>query len=87
MLNKRRTLAWRRCAWRVPGSSSALGANAADKMKLTLNFLAQPAQAGFFLAKEKGYYKDEGIDLTIVQGHGSSTRPRSRPPATTTSVS
>jgi len=53
--------------------TSTLGASAADKMKLTLNFLAQPAQAGFFLAKEKGYYKEEGIDLTIVQGHGSST--------------
>ncbi|HVW56957.1 MAG TPA: ABC transporter substrate-binding protein [Rhizobiaceae bacterium] len=48
-------------------------ARADDAMKLTLNFLAQPAQAGFFLAKEKGYYKDVGIDLTIVEGKGSST--------------
>lgn len=48
-------------------------ARADDKMTLTLNFLAQPAQAGFFLAKEKGYYKDVGIDLTIVEGKGSAT--------------
>jgi len=48
-------------------------AHADDKMTLTLNFLAQPAQAGFFLAKEKGYYKDVGIDLTIIEGKGSST--------------
>jgi NitT/TauT family transport system substrate-binding protein len=48
-------------------------AHADDAMKLTLNFLAQPAQAGFFLAKEKGYYKDVGIDMTIVEGKGSST--------------
>ncbi len=49
------------------------GARAMDHMKLTLNFLAQPAQAGFFLAKERGYYKDVGIDLTIIQSKGSST--------------
>ena len=49
------------------------GAKAADHMTLTLNFLAQPAQAGFFLAKEKGYYKDRGIDLKIIEGKGSST--------------
>ena len=53
--------------------SSGIEAQAADAMKLTLNFLAQPAQAGFFLAKEKGYYTDVGIDLTIVEGKGSST--------------
>lgn len=51
----------------------AAPARANDAMTLTLNFLAQPAQAGFFLAKEKGYYKDAGIDLTIVEGKGSST--------------
>jgi len=53
--------------------TAAETAHATDPMKLTLNFLAQPAQAGFFLAKEKGYYKDAGIDLTIVEGKGSST--------------
>ena len=53
--------------------SGGMKAQADDKMTLTLNFLAQPAQAGFFLAKEKGYYKDVGIDLTIVEGKGSST--------------
>jgi NitT/TauT family transport system substrate-binding protein len=46
---------------------------AADHMTLTLNFLAQPAQAGFFLAKAKGYYSDVGIDLDIVEGKSSST--------------
>lgn len=53
--------------------SGGMKAQATDKMTLTLNFLAQPAQAGFFLAKEKGYYKDVGIDLTIVEGKGSAT--------------
>jgi NitT/TauT family transport system substrate-binding protein len=46
---------------------------AADKMTITLNFLAQPAQAGFFLAKEKGFYTDVDIDLKIVEGKSSST--------------
>jgi NitT/TauT family transport system substrate-binding protein len=48
-------------------------ASAADNMTLTLNFLAQPAQAGFFLAKEKGFYTEVGIDLKIVEGKSSST--------------
>src|SRR5262245_19002122 len=48
-------------------------AMAADKMTITLNFLAQPAQAGFFLAKEKVLYADAGIDLKIVEGKSSST--------------
>lgn len=47
-------------------------ASAQDKMTLTLNYLAQPAQAGFFLAKKRGYYKDAGIDLTIIEGKGSA---------------
>jgi NitT/TauT family transport system substrate-binding protein len=52
---------------------SCVGAQAADPMTVTLNFLAQPAQAGFFLAKEKGYYKDVGIDIKIVEGKSSSS--------------
>jgi NitT/TauT family transport system substrate-binding protein len=42
-------------------------------MKLTLNFLAGGPQAGFMYAKELGYYKDAGIDLTIEEGRGSGT--------------
>ena len=53
--------------------ASMTPASAADKMSLTLNWLAQPFQTGFFLAKEKGFYKDVGIDLTIIEGKGSSS--------------
>lgn len=53
------------------GSTSA--ASAADKMDLTLNWLAQPFQSGFFLAKEKGFYEEAGIDLTIIEGKGSTS--------------
>lgn len=48
-------------------------ASAADQMTLTLNWLAQPFQSGFFLAKEKGFYEEEGIDLTIIEGKGSTS--------------
>jgi NitT/TauT family transport system substrate-binding protein len=48
-------------------------ARAEDQMTLTLNFLAQPFQSGFFLAKEKGFYKDAGIDLKIIEGKSSSS--------------
>jgi len=53
--------------------ASAGTASAADKMTLTLNWLAQPFQSGFFLAKEKGYYDEVGIDLTIIEGKGSTS--------------
>lgn len=53
--------------------ASMTAASAADKMSLTLNWLAQPFQTGFFLAKENGFYEDAGIDLTIIEGKGSSS--------------
>ena len=53
--------------------ATATASHAEDKMTLTLNWLAQPFQTGFFLAKERGYYKDVGIDLTIIEGKGSSS--------------
>ena len=53
--------------------ATAAAGHAEDKMTLTLNFLAQPFQSGFFLAKEKGFYKDAGIDLTIIEGKSSSS--------------
>jgi NitT/TauT family transport system substrate-binding protein len=53
--------------------ASMTAASAADEMSLTLNWLAQPFQTGFFLAKEKGFYEDVDIDLTIIEGKGSSS--------------
>lgn len=37
-------------------------------MKLTLAYVVSAQFAGFLVAKEKGYYADEGIDLTIQPG-------------------
>jgi len=43
------------------------------KVTLTLNYLAGGPNSGFMLAKEKGYYEAEGLDVKIQEGQGSAT--------------
>lgn len=43
-------------------------AMAADKVTLQLKWVAQAQFAGYFVAKDKGYYKDEGLDVDIKPG-------------------
>ena len=43
-------------------------AHAADKVTLQLKWVTQAQFAGYYVAKEKGYYKDEGLDVTIKPG-------------------
>ena len=52
-------------------------ATAADatRLKLVLNWKYQGPQGLFFLADDRGYFKSEGIDLTIDQGSGSGAAP------------
>lgn len=52
------------------GGAGAAPARAADLTKATLRlkWLPQTQFAGFYVAVAKGYYKDEGIDLTINPG-------------------
>ncbi len=40
---------------------------------LRLDWLASGYHAPFFLALERGYYRDQGIDLQILDGKGSTT--------------
>lgn len=40
---------------------------------VTLNFLAGAPNAGFMVAKEKGYYKNAGLNVRIQEGQGSGT--------------
>ena len=47
------------------------GANAADQVSLLLNWYLGGLHAPFYLGKERGYYADEGIELTINEGRGS----------------
>jgi len=40
----------------------------ADKVKLQIKWVPQAQFAGYFVALEKGFYKDENLDVTIVPG-------------------
>jgi NitT/TauT family transport system substrate-binding protein len=56
-------------AWSV----GAVGpADAQTKLKFVLNWKYQGPQGWFFLAEDKGYFKAEGLDVTIDQGDGSA---------------
>jgi NitT/TauT family transport system substrate-binding protein len=41
------------------------------KIKLVLNWKYQGPQGMFFLAEDKGYFKAEGLEVTLDQGNGS----------------
>ncbi len=50
---------------------ASTAAQAADKVTFRLNWLMYGFHTPFYLGVERGYYKDEGIDLTIGEGQGS----------------
>jgi NitT/TauT family transport system substrate-binding protein len=50
----------------------ALAQPAATKVKLTLGWKTQGSDAPYFVAKDKGYFAAEGLDVTIDQGEGSA---------------
>lgn len=43
-----------------------------DQVSLRLNWYLGGLHTPFYLGKDRGYYKDEGIDLTINEGRGSA---------------
>lgn len=53
------------------GDSSEGGGESAD-LSFQLDFLYAGYQAPFFLAKEAGYWEQEGVNVTIRQGNGSA---------------
>jgi NitT/TauT family transport system substrate-binding protein len=48
------------------------GARADEQVRLALNWLVSGRNAGYFLALEKGFYKDEGLTVSISRGNGSA---------------
>ena len=52
--------------------SMSLPALAQDKMQLQLNWFHLADHSPIYLAMKKGYYKEEGIDLTVLRGSGSA---------------
>src|SRR5882672_149986 len=53
--------------------AAAVPAAAQTKLKMVLNWKYQGPQGWFFVADDKGYFKQEGLDVTIDQGDGSAT--------------
>ena len=49
-------------------SLAAFGANAADKLTLQLKWVTQAQFAGYYVAKDKGFYKEEDLDVEIKPG-------------------
>src|SRR5436305_11432307 len=52
----------------VAGLSLATTAQAADKVTLQLKWVTQGQFAGYYVAQDKGFYKDAGLDVTIKPG-------------------
>lgn len=48
-------------------SCMASGAFAAELPKLRVGYVPEPAHGLYFLAKEKGYFKQEGVDVELFQ--------------------
>jgi NitT/TauT family transport system substrate-binding protein len=51
---------------------TATGARADTKVRFTLDWIPGSVHAPFFMALYKGYYKAEGLDVTIDRGKGSA---------------
>ena len=49
-------------------SLAAFHANAADKVTLQLKWVTQAQFAGYYVAKDKGFYEEEGLDVDIKPG-------------------
>jgi NitT/TauT family transport system substrate-binding protein len=62
----------------VLGSAAVLtgAARADDDVRLRLNWMYYGSHAGFALGKDKGYYKEQGINLDIRSGNGSGSAHR-----------
>jgi NitT/TauT family transport system substrate-binding protein len=50
------------------GSSGSTSGGSLQKVTLQLKWLPQSQFMGYYIAQEKGYYKDEGIDISILPG-------------------
>ncbi len=55
----------------APLALAATPATAQDKVNLTVDWVLNGTHAGYFLAQERGFYKDAGIDVAISRGFGS----------------
>jgi NitT/TauT family transport system substrate-binding protein len=68
------TTAWRIAAALVAAvvAGGPAAAQGSTKIKFTLGWKTQGSDAAFLVAKDKGYFAQEGLDVTIDQGEGSA---------------
>ena len=57
-------------------TTGTLAARADDDVRLRLNWMYYGSHAGFALGKDKGFYKEQGINLDIRSGNGSGSAHR-----------
>ena len=60
-------------AYHVVFASKTLSAQTLDKFPFRLNWTLDGEHAPFFVAVDKGFYKDAGLDVEILEGSGSTT--------------
>ena len=61
----------RRIALAIVGLLAIAGAQAQEKVVALMNFTIQGDHGPFFIAKEKGYFKQAGLEVDIQRGFGS----------------
>jgi NitT/TauT family transport system substrate-binding protein len=67
--------------WMIGAALAALvlvpaSANAADKITIQLKWLVQTQFAGYYVALDKGFYKDVGLDVDILPGGPDNSPPQ-----------
>lgn len=62
----------RRTAWLAAGIfAAALPAHGAEQVKVRLDFLPYGLHGPFYLAQEKGWFKEKGLEVHIEDGNGT----------------
>jgi NitT/TauT family transport system substrate-binding protein len=59
---------WIALATGVALAVTATASQAADKLTLQLKWVTQAQFAGYYVAKDKGFYEEEGLDIEIKPG-------------------